>query len=453
VSGRVKMPTNKKKKQKEKHHSKEAARRDKEEKSFDFESFQKDLKKTDGVNILLNKARKIEEKRVQREHKEILFKEHRKTAECDGLSCEKFGKLICSTCGCRAYCGVECQLKDWPGHKIFCKRLKACAAAPLLKPDEFEQEVFGGYYVHLGVTNTKRHGTHIYCMEMYEKYGSESNRLIPLASIEASNTEPTEEEVVECLVDSILYPEFDSLGSGPRRLVRVRVIVPTFPSKEFANKIATYVSRLGCKAEVGKSEKIIPNDGEWEESWFYVQMGWNEEITNTKFLAKVEEGRRHPMRCNGSARKSIKEGTKKQNKIAKNVPAEIFPSRNEVLKLPFLSDFVLYIGVHQGILYAFDHNNVCICNRPVAINKSGRPALDNVLDMIYKACKSRRRRPGLICLGQPSIASLRDVCQYERALDCSICEVDCRLARNQNLEEVLHSCVPHWKLGYRNEAC
>jgi len=52
-----------------------------------------------------------------------------RTAGCNG--CKEFtvgsSLRVCSACGIVSYCSKECQVKDWPQHKLLCKEVQACA--------------------------------------------------------------------------------------------------------------------------------------------------------------------------------------------------------------------------------------------------------------------------------------------------------------------------------------
>jgi hypothetical protein len=56
--------------------------------------------------------------------------------------CEKRGNnKICSHCGAMAYCSVQCQKKDWPKHKPFCKLFRRGRTEGPEDIDRFAEEI------------------------------------------------------------------------------------------------------------------------------------------------------------------------------------------------------------------------------------------------------------------------------------------------------------------------
>eukprot|EP00978_Attheya_sp_CCMP212_P020219 scaffold57597_cov55-Attheya_sp.AAC.1 len=348
---------------------------------------------------------------------------------------------------CRVYCSPECQRNSWIGdHKKECKQLKACAAASDLAlntpvPDELQTKI--------GLARTKHHGTYAFCMESYQYSGHESNRLVPISSIkihdQSSNGIPTNQELVKCLINAILHPDFDTVCAGMRRPHKLCILSSTIANQDTAERVAAVATRLGCKVQIPDENDTL-EDGSWEFSWFCVQMGWNDEVSDSLFLQMVERNRFHPMKLNGLTRKVMTRKVDEWNERAAKVPAESFPTLQDIVKLPFSKDFdnVMHFAIYEGILYVWTKQ--LLYHRPIMLHGvNGRPQIEDVLGPLYKACIKEGKRPCRIIIGQPSICSLEDVTPYELALDDTVCSGMAIMAQSHNLEGVLEDFIPYWR--------
>lgn len=286
----------------------------------------------------------------------------------------------------------------------------------------------------MGVIATKEHGTHFYVMEKYQVYGSESNRAVVLASTQDLSIKG----ITSCIMDSILFPEFDTDMAGRRRPYYVEIFKHTFPDEGVVDSVCVLLVRLGITI---KALEDFHEGHKWNSSWFFVQNGWNEEITDELFLAMIEEDRRRPLEPNGMARKSVAASVPDQKTIPRLKPND-FPTRKKALKFPYSKNESqqFWVLCKDGILRillwdAARHGASVLLRQQVQLQqRTGRPYHDDVMLLIYKAITLHKERPTQILLGQPSVCVLADVRKYEKSLDYAICKEQMRLAKKDSLE-------------------
>ena len=162
--------------------------------------------------------------------------------QCDQEECQVEGEYLCNGCKSHYYCSKDCQTMAWKsgGHKQQCKLLHKCRNIPSMP-----LIVAMGDSMTLGVARTKNHGNHVFAMEKYTSVGSESNRMVPLASVAFEGDAPSYFQVTTCLVNSILYPEFDTKTAGARLPCYVSIQSSSFGNIHVAQHLAAVCHRLG----------------------------------------------------------------------------------------------------------------------------------------------------------------------------------------------------------------
>jgi hypothetical protein len=152
------------------------------------------------------------------------------------------------------------------------------------------------------------------------------------------------------------------------------------------------------QSEDGITVKDMDNDetnSEWDTSWFCVQQGWNDEITDAFFLQMIEPSRRHPVVVNGSVHKELLPMLERCNKRALAVASSqqnLVRLREQVMRLPFepgassaYRGKSIGIAVHEGILYISTSPAGTLLHQQAVIldPTTHRPSPDVVLGALY----------------------------------------------------------------------
>ena len=202
---------------------------------------------------------------------------------------------------------------------------------------------------------------------------------------------------------------------------------------------------MGIKQVEVEDKMMEELDDHWFDSWYRCEVGLP--ITDAMWLSMIEPSRRHPMQ----PREQQGPQSAAQRAAAQAyAAAHPEPTVQEVRELPSREvQWCLATDPDAGILYIFepptDRAPKLLLQAPVELHGPSRqPTTQTALGKLRQAMKEQRHQPERLCVGQPSIASMINIREYEKALKAHV-----MLAAPRNLEEMVTMAKAAWpQLGH-----
>ena len=273
----------------------------------------------------------------------------------------------------------------------------------------------------------------VWVLAQFEDHGDESNRYVLLGRTRTDGP-PAAKDVKEALMQTMLAPRFDTSSSaGPRRprkvkLQRSLVSVSVGVKKD--------LKKMGVKVEV-EDAFMDEMDEDWFGSWYRCEVGLP--VTDEMWLSIVEPSRRHPMQ----PKEQRGPQSAVQRAAAQAYATHPVPTVEEVRGLPIAQvQWCLAADPDAGILYIFEPPSSSapelVLQAPVELHGPNRqPTTQCTLGVLRQAMKEQGCQPDRLCIGQPSIASMMNIREYEDALQADGVQADVMLAAPRNLEEMV----------------
>ena len=270
-------------------------------------------------------------------------------------------------------------------------------------------------------------------LAQFADHGDESNRYVLLGRTRTDGP-PVAKEVTEALMQTMLAPRFDTSSSaGPRRPRKVEL------QRSLASVsvgVKKDLKKMGVKVEV-EDAFMDEMDEDWFGSWYRCEVGLP--VTDEMWLSIVEPSRRHPMQ----PKEQQGPQSAAQRAAAQAYATHPEPTVEEVRGLPIAQvQWCLAADPDKGILYIFEPPSgtapELVLQAPVELHGPNRqPTTQCTLGILRQAMKEQGCQPDRLCIGQPSIASMMNIREYEDALQADGVQADVMLAAPRNLEEMV----------------